>query len=159
MNLLKMILLVNAVMESGVLLIWLVIAVFYLLTLMRALQKCAPQSRTMRPGMVWLLLIPFFNTIWSFFVVTAMSHSLANEFRLRGMVNAPPEPGELLGIAMSVCWVLGATPFLGFLGSLAGLVLMIMYWVKITEFSRMLDVPPGMGARVSGVPGGMTPGV
>lgn len=41
----------------------LVVAIFYLLTLMRALQKCSPQSRTMQPGMVWLLLIPLFNLI------------------------------------------------------------------------------------------------
>ena len=158
MNPQTMIRLFAGVMGLGVLLVCLVIGVFYLLTLMRTLQKCAPQSRTMEPGMVWLLLIPFFNWIWSFFVVTALSNSLANEFRVRGMVNAPREPGKQLGMWMSICWVCGIVPFLGVLASLAGLVLWIMYWVKIAEFSRMLDVPSGMGVQVGGMPGGMAPG-
>jgi hypothetical protein len=33
-------------------------AIFFLLTLQRALGRCSPESRTMEPGEVWLLLYP-----------------------------------------------------------------------------------------------------
>ena len=136
-------------------LVVLIVAMFYLLTLMRALQKCSPQSRTMAPGLVWLLLIPLVNLVWQFFVVMALSNSLGNEFRARGMVNAPREPGKQLGLAMSVCSVCGLVPFVRVLAGPVGLVLWIFYWVKIAEFSRMLDLPEGMGMQA----GGGAPGV
>ena len=152
--------LIAAFLALGVLMGVLIVAIFYILTLSRALQKCSPQSRTMQPGMVWLLLIPLFNLVWQFFVVTAMSNSLGNEFRLRGMMGAPPEPGKQVGMGMCVCSVCGLIPYVGFVAGLANIVLWIMYWVKMAEFSRMLDVPPGMGIPVGGVgPGGMMPGV
>lgn len=140
--------------------IFLVVAIFFILTLSRALAKCSPQSRTLPPGMLWLLLIPLVNLVWQFFVVMGMSNSLGNEFRARGMANAPQEPGKQLGIAMCVCSVCGIIPYLGILAGLAGLVLWIMYWVKMVEFSRMLDLPAGMGVQAGGgTPGGMGTGI
>lgn len=140
-------------------LVGLIIAIFYILTLVRALQKCAPQSRTMQPGMVWLLLIPLFGLVWHFFVVMGMSNSLGNEFRVRGMANAPQEPGKQVGLGMCICAVCGVIPYLGILASVAGLVLWVMYWMKMAEFSQMLDLPAGVGVQAGGSSGGMGPGV
>jgi hypothetical protein len=141
-------------------LVGLIVAIFYILTLMRALEKCSPQSRTMAPAMVWLLLIPLVNLVWQFFVVMGLSHSLGNEFRARGMTNAPQEPGKQLGLAMCVCSVCGLVPYVRVLTGPVGLVLWIFYWVKIAEFSRMLDAPAGMGVQAGGVPpGGMGTGI
>src|SRR6266852_353173 len=56
---------------------------FYLLTLQKALSRVSPRNRLMEPGMVWLMLIPCFNTIWQFFIVTRVAGSLRNEFRDR----------------------------------------------------------------------------
>ena len=64
--------------------IFLIPAIFYILTLQKALERCAPVARTMTPGMVWLLLVPFFSLIWHFFVVMAIAKSMANEFARRG---------------------------------------------------------------------------
>lgn len=89
-----------------------------------------------------------------------LSNSLGNEFRARGWVNAPQEPGKQLGLAMCVCSVGALVPFVKFVAGVANIVLFILYWVKIAEFSRMLDVPPGMGVPVGGMPpSGMGPGV
>jgi hypothetical protein len=41
--------------------------IFYILTLTKALGKCAPMSVTIEPGMLWLLLVPFVNMVWHFF--------------------------------------------------------------------------------------------
>ncbi len=117
-------------------------AIFYLLTLQRALEKCAPNARTMQPGMVWLLLVPLFNIIWSFFVVLALAKSLANEFARRGVPSPEAEPGQSIGLAMCICACCGVIPILGVLASLASLVLWIMYWVKIAGYSQALAYPP-----------------
>jgi hypothetical protein len=123
---------------------FLVIAIFYLQTLSNALRKCSMMSRTMQPGMVWLLLVPFFNIIWQFFVVLALAQSLGNESRARNILSVEPEPGKSIGIAMCICSVCGIIPILGILAALANLVLWIIYWSKIAEFSRMLDQAPVM---------------
>jgi hypothetical protein len=83
-----------------------VVAVFalYIASLSAVIQKCSPGSRTMDPGMVWLMLIPFFGFIWQFAVARAVARSLENEYRLRGLAGAG---GALrhLGIANAVVGV------------------------------------------------------
>jgi hypothetical protein len=123
----------------------------------------------MRPGLVWLMLIPVFNIIWHFFVVVGLAKSVGNEFQMRRIPNARRRPGMAVGIAMCVCTVCAIFPFLlfyvlgkvdsqsattdiptwalpvlflifiGVLSELAHLVLWIIYWSKIATCSRMLD--------------------
>src|SRR5579863_6262009 len=83
--------------------LFLIPAIFYLLTLQNALAKCAPVARTMEPGMVWLCIIPLFSVIWNFFVVMALAKSLGNEFRRRGIPYPDPLPGQSIGMAMCIC--------------------------------------------------------
>jgi hypothetical protein len=131
---------VAGLMAIGVLVLY----IFYIISLSRALSKCSVASRTMQPGMVWLLLVPLFNLVWQFIVVIGLSDSLGKEFRARGILNAEPEPGKTIGIAMCVCAACGIIPFINLLALPAHLVLWIIYWVKITEFSRKLDMVPIM---------------
>lgn len=126
--------------------------IFYILTLQKALNKCSVGSRTMQPGTMWLLLIPVFSLIWSFFVVSGVAHSLGNEFRARNII-AEPEPAKSLGMAMCICAACGIIPVLGLLTSLVGLVLWIMYWSKIAGYSRQLDIVPYMGTTPNAAPG------
>jgi hypothetical protein len=118
----------------------------YFRTLSRALRKCSPESRTMQPGMVWLVLIPLFGFIWNFIVVLALAKSLDNEFRARGITDAEPEPGKTIGLAMSVCMACGMIPILGGIASIVALVLWVMYWIKIADFSKRLDEPATLTA-------------
>jgi len=122
-------------------LLLLVPGIIYLITLQKALDKCAPTTRTMQPGMVWLLLIPLFNVIWHFFVVLGIAKSLANEFARRGMPSSEAEPGRSIGLAMCTLACCGLIPVLGVLASLAAFVLWIMYWVKVAGYSQALDQP------------------
>lgn len=122
----------------------LVVGILYILALSNTLAKCSPVSRTMQPGMVWLLLVPIFCIIWHFFVVLAVARSLANEFRARNIQSPEPEPGKTIGIVMCVCGACMIIPFVNILAGLAGLVAWIMYWVKIAEYSRMVDSMPVM---------------
>ncbi|HET6576256.1 MAG TPA: hypothetical protein VFG68_21825 [Fimbriiglobus sp.] len=126
-----------AVVVAVVVAIGLVIQIFYLLTLSRALRRCRPRNRQMEPGQVWLNLIPCFNIVWIFITVTRLADSLRDEFddrRLRG----DGDFGRSLGITYNVLNLLGAIPYLGAIFSIAGLVCFIIYWVKIAGYSRQL---------------------
>jgi hypothetical protein len=116
-------------------------AIFYLLTLQKALERCPPQSRTMPPGQVWLLLIPFFNLIWHFIVVNSVAASLRNEFTKRNIPLAEPEPGKPIGLALCIASVGGIVPLLNLIAGPIGLVCWVMYWVKISGYSSLL-IPP-----------------
>jgi len=109
--------------------------VFYLLTLQKTLARCSEQSRTTSPESVWLMLIPFFNLVYHFILVSAIARSLGNEFARRGIVSEDAEPAKSLGIAMCVLNVCTVIPILGLLCGLAGLVCWILYWVKIADYS------------------------
>lgn len=117
--------------------IFLVPAIFYLLTLQKALNRCSPASRTMQPGMVWLMLIPLFNLVWHFFVVINIAKSLSAEFQKRGMTEEP-NPGKNIGMIMCILACCGIIPLLGVLCSLGAFVCWIIYWVKIAGFSGKL---------------------
>lgn len=117
-------------------------AIFYILTLQNALKKCAPESRTIDPGLIWLYLIPVVNFIFSFFIVLGVAKTLRNEFNRRSVFVADPTPGQAIGIAMCVCMCCSIIPVLGVLAWLAHLVLWIIYWSKIAGYSRTLDFQP-----------------
>jgi len=117
----------------------LLLYIFFLVSLSSALDKCSRTSRTMEPGLVWLMLIPLFNLVWQFFVVLALAKSLGNEFRARGITHIEPEPGQAIGIGMCVAACCGIVPLLNLLALPVHLVLLILYWVKISGFSRVLD--------------------
>ena len=40
--------------------------ILYLAALQKALERCSPVSRAMRPRQVWLLLMPVFGLVWHF---------------------------------------------------------------------------------------------
>jgi len=112
--------------------------IFYVLTLQKAINRCAPENQAMQPAMTWLLLIPCVNLIWHFFVVLNLSKTLGAEFQKRGMAEEP-EPGKLLGLIMCGLFCASIIPVIGALFSLGGLVCWILYWIKIAGFSKKLE--------------------
>jgi len=82
----------------------LVVAVFYLLTLQKALSRVARHNRLMEPGLVWLSLIPLVGLVWSFFIATRIPDSLRNEFRERGMDDLS-DYGKRIGLANAILGV------------------------------------------------------
>jgi len=108
--------------------------IFFILTLQKALQRCSPESRTTSPGTAWLLLVPLFNIIWQFILVSRMSESLHNEFIKRN-IEEEPAPGKAIGIAFCILNICGIIPIIGIVASVCGLVCWIVYWVKIAGYS------------------------
>ena len=134
--------------------IFLAPGIFYILTLQKALKKCAPESRALEPGLVWLFLIPVVNLVLHFFIVIGMAKTLHNEFNRRGVTVADPSPGQSLGLAMCIV-PCGCIVFpLSFVLIPTYLVLWIIYWAKIAGFSRSLGetFQAGIPAGVVGGP-------
>ena len=112
--------------------------ILYLQSLQKAFARCSPGCRTLSPGKVWLLLIPLFNLIWHFILVTSLAKSLHNEFAKRNLTEAP-RPGRDVGVAMCILFVISPIPHLGVVAGIAALVCWIIYWVKITGYSARLQ--------------------
>lgn len=125
--------------------------VFFCRTLQRCLNRCSPQSRTMAPGQVWLLLIPLFSLLWQFVVVSRIASSLANEFNRRKMIK-DPAPGKSLGLAFCILFVCGLIPIISIFACMAGMVCGILYWIKIAKYSAELSNPIPPEARPIVIP-------
>jgi len=125
----------------------LVAMIYFLGILQNALRRCAPASRTMTPGKVWLTLIPLFGLIWQFFVVLNVGDSLENEFARVGIPCRDLKQSTAVGIGMCVCnsCVLVPVPLLRDLILTVGFVLWIAYWFRIANFSRALGARPVTG--------------
>ncbi len=124
------------------LVIMLIPAIFYCLTLQKALNRVSPENRAMAPGLVWLLFIPLFNLVWHFIVVLNMAKSLGAEFKKRNLAVAA-DPGKGIGLTYCIllCCTLIPIPFINALVALGGLVCWIVYWVQIAGFSGKLAAP------------------
>ena len=143
------------------LVVGIVVAVFYLLTLQKALSRVSPHNRLMEPGLVWLLLIPIFSLIWQFFVAIRVPGSLQNEFRDRGRDDGS-DYGKSIALTTAVLQIVYVVfSFGGRLStetgqiggcvsgvvSLVNLVLFIIFWVKIAGYSNQLAMDEGHGRR------------
>lgn len=122
-----------------------VIEIFFLLTLSRALGRCRPMNRTMSPGQVWLMFLPFFNMVWQFFVVLRVPESIQKEFLYRGRKRGTTSAGKV-GLIMCVSslfiWIpwlgLVSIPYLATALAVVYLVCWVVFWVKIAGFSDEL---------------------
>lgn len=117
--------------------------IFYLITLQKAFKKIRPAHRKMEPGLVWLSLIPLVGIVWQFFVVTYLADGLAAEFKSQGKTPNEARPGYGVGLAKCICGAAGVIPGLGTLTSIAFLVLWIIHWVRIHNYSQQLDFAAG----------------
>jgi hypothetical protein len=119
----------------------------------------------MTPKLVWLLLIPVFNMVWQFIVVSRVTISLENEFLRRNIVKES-NPGKKIGLAwcifnlcsylfimiilvydmINIIYKVYLMPnviisIMGIITSIAGLVCLIVYWRKIARYSAEIALP------------------
>jgi hypothetical protein len=136
-------------------------AIFFMLTQQNTLKALKPGNRLMKPGLVWLQIIPLFGQVWQFFVVSRIARSIKKEIASRqddsilgfSDIAAVEERGKLptftIGITycILICMSLtnGFFPHLstgiglifGFC-SLTGMICWIIYWVQLAEYKRKL---------------------
>lgn len=109
---------------------WLAVAAVICWLLYSALERVPAEHRKQTPGLVWLLLIPCFGAIWSFFVFPRISQSYKSYFASAGRTDTG-DSGEAIAWALCVAWVACLVPLLNLLALPVTLVLLIIYLVKI----------------------------
>lgn len=126
------------------------VGVFFLLNLQGALSQCAPETRRMPPGQVWLILIPLFGIVWMFVVVSRIADSLAAEFKRRQLPLDSARPGYAVGLVMSIAgcggiirnigkyWQIQELYWMGIVIAFVMIVLMIVYWVQVAGYKKQL---------------------
>jgi hypothetical protein len=112
------------------------IAVFYILTMQKALTLAGERHQKMKPSMVWLMLIPLFNLAWHFIVVKNVSDSIKSWAAENGA--SVDDAGYTLGLITCIAHCCGIIPFINFLAGPVGLVCGILWWVKIAGFNKVM---------------------
>ena len=129
----------------------LTVYIFFLLEQQNILKAIQPENRLMRPGEVWLQLIPIFNYVWQFIVVIRISDSIQREFASwenDNLVGLPDvqvadvldrRPTYEIGLAFCILNCCQFIPVVGVFTGLAGVICWIIYWVKLVEFRRRIQ--------------------
>ena len=125
------------IFTTMIFLISLTIAILYLLNLQNLMKEIDIKNREVEPTNVWLMLIPFFNLVYGFILLPKICNSVKKEFTQRGMEETG-NYGSSLAIAIPILTLLFWFPF----ASLANLVLVIIFWVKMAEYKNKLRNNP-----------------
>lgn len=100
-----------------------------------------PEYRKQEPGLVWLLLIPFVNLVWNFFVYPKLSDSYQAYFAAQGRTDVG-DCGRQLGLIYCILAACCLIPYVGALAGLAALVLLVLFLVKAYELKAKITAPP-----------------
>lgn len=114
-----------------------VVQIMFLLAMSRALKACKPRNREFEPGQVWFVLIPLVGIYFWVMMVLKVPESIANEYEDRGW-RPDGDFGKNIGL-----WYL----ITSFVCGPVGLVLWIMFWLKISKYSKELASRKGGGSR------------
>jgi len=118
-------------------LIGIAVKAFICYHLSQCLQRIPPEYRRQEPGMVWLLLIPFFSLVWNFFVWPKVAESFKAYFNAQGRTDVG-DCGGGLALALSIC---GACSLVaGALAGIAALVMMIILLVQFNGYKNQISM-------------------
>lgn len=113
------------------------IGIFYILTMQKALNLAGERHQKMKPGMVWLMLIPLFNLVWHFFVVKHVSESIKSWAAEHGV--RVDDAGYTIGLVACIANCCGLIPLINILAGPVGLVCFIIWWVKVAGFNKLMS--------------------
>jgi hypothetical protein len=132
-------------------------AICYLLY--NAQNAIPPEHQRVKPGMIWLLMIPLFNLVWNFFTFPKISDSYASYFQSRGRTDVG-DAGRGIGLAFAICAACSIIPCVGVFTALASLVLLILFLVKIYGLKSQIGQvqPTGFPAGPGTMPPPPPPG-
>ena len=108
--------------------IWMIFLVY------RAGGAVPAEHQRMDPGMVWLMVIPVFQTIWAFFVASRICGGLSAAFEARGLDRG--DCGRFKGMAYAVSMVLQLVL------SIVGGGLQLVGSLRMSNMSTGTESPP-----------------
>ena len=101
------------------------------------LNRIPRQFRKQEPSMAFLLLIPLFSLVWNFFVHPKVAESLKAYFDAQGP-HSNGDCGGALALWMCVCGACTFVPTIGIPAAVAGLVLMVVFYVRAIDLSARI---------------------
>jgi len=116
----------------------LVILVFWMIVMSRALDQVSHDIRKMEPGAVWLCAIPVFGLVWQFLVTNAVANGIAGEFAVRNMFPAEGKPGLTVGTTGCILVCCCIIPYAGVGVAIIGLIFLVIHISKISEYNKAL---------------------
>lgn len=128
------------------------ISIFICLLIYLPYKDVPAEHQKMAPGLVFLLLIPFFNIIWNFIVFMRIPESFQSYFAAQGRTDVG-DCGRQIGLWYAICGVAAIVPCVNYIAGPAALVLFIIFLVKIWGLKGQLGpasvqppaVPPPAG--------------
>ncbi|MEO8569919.1 MAG: hypothetical protein ABI419_12300 [Ginsengibacter sp.] len=109
--------------------------IFFLITLQKTMNVISVENRKMPPSNVWLMLIPLFNIVWQFIMVSKIAESVTEECIKLNIQTKESKPTYNSGLTWNICNLIAFIPIIG---GLAALVTFILYWVKVNEYKNLM---------------------
>jgi hypothetical protein len=108
--------------------------IFYLLSLQKALHLAGKENQRLRPGLVWLNLIPVFNLGWHLYTVLKVGETLTARFGPQA-----GDGGRTLGVLTSLLVIGCLLPWYRNWVALAALLMWTAYWIKISGYNTFMQ--------------------
>jgi len=119
--------------------LFIVPAVFFVITLQNTLKAISPENRKMPFANVWLLCIPVFNFYWQFIVVNKIAQSIAVECERLGIPVKETKPTFILGLSWTICYLLFLIPSIKLWAGIALTITWIIYWIKVNQYRKLIN--------------------
>lgn len=113
-------------------------AVFFVITLQNTLKVISPENRRMPFANVWLLCIPLFNFYWQFVVVNKIAQSIAMECEKLQIPVKETKPTFKLGLTWNICYILFLLPVIKPWIAIILIITWILYWIKVNQFRKLI---------------------
>jgi len=127
------------------------ISIFICLLIYLPYKDVPAEHQKMAPGLVFLLLIPFFNIIWNFIVFMRIPESFQSYFAAQGRTDVG-DCGRQIGLWYAICGVAAIVPCVNYVAGPAALVLFIIFLVKIWGLKGQIGMAPAMGSSPGAPP-------
>jgi hypothetical protein len=111
--------------------------IFYILAIRRAFIAIDEDIRPINPNMTWLELIPIFNLIWTFFLVTYLRQGYQKMWT-SGRLSKETTAGYGFGLAFAICSVCGLIPGLNLLVLIPLVVFWILHWIQVHNATKLV---------------------
>jgi hypothetical protein len=110
--------------------------VLYIYTMYKTMNTISIQNQQMKPGLIWLLLIPYFNLIWQFAVVNKLSNSILRECQRLNIEISHEKPTNDIGNIFAILSIAGLMPIIGIFFLTGAFICWIVYWVQVSKFRK-----------------------
>lgn len=118
----------------------LIASILYINAIRKTLASVDPDMRSQNPEMAWLLLVPVFNAIWFFFLISAIRDGFS-KMEANGRLNTSADTGYNIGLAVGFCLAASFIPRLIFLAFIPLFIFSVLHWNKLQRARQSVIEP------------------